>query len=438
MNLGFIERLALREAEEREGSRVTLAAAEYVPKEAEAEQTSEDSNESSEETQETIPKIAETEQIGEETQENMYDVRAKEAAEAEQTRDSEESKETPEVSQENVAETENSDTDEQKQDNLGEARVSGLDYINLIGYCASNQHQINSWPSQSSMKESGTKPKRQRVYQRVENVRLEEYRMTRIPRGKAVIFNIEKFNNSTDPMLRDRTGSSVDADGIERIFRRLHFDVERFNDHDCSFNKIDKELKTLAYDTDHQDNDCLAIFLLTHGRNGQLLDANCKSFDLTPLRKYFYASNCKTLAGKPKMFFIQACQGPQRQGIVYKRIEEDVVALKPSEVPVTPVSTSGDDYTNQSPDEADFLLCNSTPPGYVSYRDTENGTWFISTFIETLERDCNSFDINDILLRMNRILGEKTGNLEGNPCAQIASITSSLRRKVFLRTMPNT
>ncbi|XP_033740499.1 caspase-10-like isoform X2 [Pecten maximus] len=492
---GFKERIALRESGEREGSRVKPTA-ETIPKVAESKQTSGDRKECLEEAQETEPKLAENEQTGERTEETATKVNAVEAkqtdelaersekaqetvskvTETEHTREktreniqeaggqgvertehpeiSGENEERPDVSQENVTETEHSNTGGQKQENQDQDPEKRQD-----GATSEQPHiEDGRRNTLNPDTDSGAKPKRHPVNRRMKNIRLKEYRMTCKPRGKAVIFNIEKFSSlyshPTDQKPRDRIGSSVDADGIQRIFKQLHFDVERFDD--CLLHMLKDRLWKLAYETDHDHFDCIAIFILTHGSNGQLLDANCKSFDFEPLRKYFYASNCKTLAGKPKMFFIQACQGSVTQGR-YNHLEKDTIVVEPTTLSSTPSSTPSssppstpsssppstpisfaESQGNQSPDEADFLLCHSTSPGYVSYRHTEKGSWFISTFIETLERDCNRVDLLEILTRANCILGGKTGTVKGKPCAQIANIITSLRGKVFLRTIPDT
>jgi len=38
------------------------------------------------------------------------------------------------------------------------------------------------------------------------------------------------------------------------------------------------------------------------------------------------------------------------------------------------------------PNEADFLLAMSTVPGYVSYRSKSDGTWFIRSLVQMLEK----------------------------------------------------
>ena len=60
----------------------------------------------------------------------------------------------------------------------------------------------------------------------------------------------------------------------------------------------------LASRQNHADSDCFACAILSHGDEGVVYgtDAKVKIDDLVePLK----GANCKTLAGKPKLFFIQ-------------------------------------------------------------------------------------------------------------------------------------
>ena len=55
----------------------------------------------------------------------------------------------------------------------------------------------------------------------------DQYDFTHAKRGLAIIINNEDFRMSKD--FGDRPGSSYDASGLERSFRRLRFDVMLLN-----------------------------------------------------------------------------------------------------------------------------------------------------------------------------------------------------------------
>lgn len=57
---------------------------------------------------------------------------------------------------------------------------------------------------------------------------------------------------------------------------------------------------------DHTDNDCLVIAVLSHGEHG-IIYAKDGVYKPESLWTPFTADKCQTLAGKPKLFFIQVC-----------------------------------------------------------------------------------------------------------------------------------
>lgn len=68
---------------------------------------------------------------------------------------------------------------------------------------------------------------------------------------------------------------------------------------------------------DFTDADCIAIFVLTHGKWNKL---STKNYYYTPdlLWNTFTAEKCPSLGGKPKMFFINACRGDLKDyGVEY-------------------------------------------------------------------------------------------------------------------------
>lgn len=103
---------------------------------------------------------------------------------------------------------------------------------------------------------------------------------------------------------------------------------------------------------DHSDHDCLVVIVLSHGEQN-LLYAHDNSYRPESLWNYFAADKCPTLIGKPKLFFIQACQGDKLDpGVTLKdRTETDGLPL-----------------TFRIPNEADVMVAYSTMPGTIQYK----------------------------------------------------------------------
>ena len=98
-------------------------------------------------------------------------------------------------------------------------------------------------------------------------------------------------------------GTDVDRDALERLFKSLKFEVRIYNDiTKYEIRRIAKEMATF----NHSAYDAFIFSILTHGEEGLLYgtDGTISTRDLTSAFK-----DATTLAGKPKMFFFQACQG---------------------------------------------------------------------------------------------------------------------------------
>ena len=127
------------------------------------------------------------------------------------------------------------------------------------------------------------------------------YKMSRAPRGIAIIINNKNFLSSTG--MDPRNGTDVDRDALEKLFKSLKFGVKIFND--VTTDGI-KQIAQVMAAFDHSDYDAFIFSILTHGKEGLLYgtDGTISIRDLTSGFK-----DATTLAGKPKLFFFQACQG---------------------------------------------------------------------------------------------------------------------------------
>ena len=78
----------------------------------------------------------------------------------------------------------------------------------------------------------------------------------------------------------------------------------------CLFNStfVRLYLHVTVSQLDHTDNDCLCVITLTHGLEKGIICANDVMYTSNELWKPFTADKCLTLAGKPKLFFIQVNQ----------------------------------------------------------------------------------------------------------------------------------
>ena len=64
---------------------------------------------------------------------------------------------------------------------------------------------------------------------------------------------------------------------------------------------------------DHSKYNALIVCILSHGEENVVYGVDDQPVEVRYLTMFFRSSKCKSLANKPKLFFIQACQGQKKQ-----------------------------------------------------------------------------------------------------------------------------
>ncbi|CAH0395821.1 unnamed protein product [Bemisia tabaci] len=237
------------------------------------------------------------------------------------------------------------------------------------------------------------------------------YNMNHKNRGIAIIFNHENFTN---PKLKTRCGTKTDCENLASTLRSLRFEVYTY--FDASYSKVMSVISEVR-NMDHSDNDCFLMAVLSHGEQN-IIHAYDSPYQPEDLWHPFTADKCPSLAGKPKLFFIQACQGD--------RLDPGVTLMKRTETDSGPMSY-------RIPVHADFLIAYSTIPGFYSWRNTQRGSWFMQALCEELKKHCYSLDLLTILTFVNRRVATDyqsnvPGNNEMDAQKQIPCITYMLTR----------
>ncbi|XP_018045980.1 PREDICTED: caspase-1-like isoform X1 [Atta colombica] len=245
------------------------------------------------------------------------------------------------------------------------------------------------------------------------------YNMNHKNRGKCIIFNHEDFSMSTQ---LKRVGTAKDAERLQKTFGNLGFDVELHND--FTFSEIQDVLKRVSQ-LDHTDNDCLCVITLTHGLQRDIICANDVMYESNELWKPFAADKCLTLAGKPKLFFIQACRGDE---------SDDGVQLV-SNRSLRGTETDSVTTSYSIPIHADFLLAHSSIEGFYTWRSPFEGTWYIQCLCDILDEHGTTMDLMKMLtLTARKVATEFSSvNLEHRILhnkRQVPSVTTMLIRSV--------
>ncbi|ESN95194.1 hypothetical protein HELRODRAFT_87042, partial [Helobdella robusta] len=192
--------------------------------------------------------------------------------------------------------------------------------------------------------------------------------------GICLIINNEKFDGELK--LTERRGSDIDRDQIKTFFQKLKFKVIVYEN--LTANVMQEKLNETSKQEVKESHDCFVCFILSHGEMGYVVyGTDCQEVPLLSLTTPFHKGHCPQLENKPKLFFVQACQGNQyNRGSINlaDQLEED--SAKKFKVM----------------EEGDFLLSFASLQGYASMRSPTTGTWFIASMISVFHEHYQEYD----------------------------------------------
>ena len=246
------------------------------------------------------------------------------------------------------------------------------------------------------------------------------YAMGRYSKGICMIISNENFHPSLQ--LNTRKGSEVDLKSATELFTGLGYEVRVYPNQ--PYKDLMNSLDRVATMENHDKFDSVVIVVLSHGNEGTIY-AYDKPFATNKLWEPFTAENSPSLAGKPKLFFIQACQG----GLM----DEGVTVVESH----TETDSSAFFASYKVPIHSDFLIYHSTISGYYSWRNTMNGSWFIqalaSVFKDYGEQQRDLMSLLTIVSKRVSIEYESSSSKkEFNNKKQTPFFYSTLRYKIYL------
>ncbi|ESO89043.1 hypothetical protein LOTGIDRAFT_209997 [Lottia gigantea] len=244
----------------------------------------------------------------------------------------------------------------------------------------------------------------------------EEYAMKTENRGIAIIINNVLFDPETE--MDERKGGEVDQEALKQRFTELEFDVREYRD--LTVAKMEKLMIKFAGES-HKNNDCFMCAVLSHGDKEYVYGADGVSIRTEDLIKPFNGDNCPDLAGKPKIFIIQACRGSMVDNGV-EIYSDDNGGRETFEI------------AQIIPIEADFLKAFSVVEGYVAYRNTEKGSWFVQAISEVFRKYGQREDLITLMTEVNRLVAYEFELKAGEKYVkQMPCLTSTLTKKVYFK-----
>ncbi|TGZ64945.1 hypothetical protein CRM22_006108 [Opisthorchis felineus] len=243
-----------------------------------------------------------------------------------------------------------------------------------------------------------------------------------IYRGLCLIINQKDFSPETGQTCRE--GTDRDADRVERLFKMLGYNVQRYLN--VNRNKLHRLLRDAAT-YDHSQFDSFVCVILSHGENG-VIYATDGPVPIDVVIANFRGDQCTTLSGKPKLFFIQACRGVQFD--------------KGAAIPLA-TDAVGEVVITKLPVEADILIAHSTVPGYFAWRNSTVGSWFIQELCRILEEDFKGSTVHDLVTLLTVVARcvayqyrSNTGQAGSHNMLQMTNYSSTLTRLMYLTVKP--
>ncbi|KAF4799633.1 caspase-8-like protein [Turdus rufiventris] len=235
------------------------------------------------------------------------------------------------------------------------------------------------------------------------------YKMKNNPHGYCLILNNHLFRNP----LHNREGTLEDGEAVKRVFKWLQFEtIEYMN---LEGEKIRETVKEYSK-KDHRNMDCFVCFIFSHGEKDKIKGVDDECVNIEELVSCFTGTRCPSLAGKPKVFIIQACQGSKHHPSV--TVEAD--SSEHLEVDASPLTSI--------PDKADILIGMSTVEDFLSFRSCKTGSVYIQSLCEKMELLCpRRVDLATILTEVNNDVARR--ELDGSK--QMPKITSTLLKQLI-------
>lgn len=239
------------------------------------------------------------------------------------------------------------------------------------------------------------------------------------PHGVAVIINNETFQKQ-----RDREGTQIDEKNLVQILRYLGYRVDVYQN--CNAQNILDIMEEYRMQ-DHWSYDSFICCILSHGKMGQIYGSDSLMVPLDDIANKLNGDNCKSLASKPKMFFMQACRGTMKDKGVNVEADDDAMEDEQRVLSPSGVRVMTDD-DSKIPSAKDFYFGYATASGHVAWRDLDNGSWYISELCRSLASYARFASLSDMMTITNRRVGSVYANLEYK---QSTEATTRLGNDVF-------
>jgi hypothetical protein len=262
------------------------------------------------------------------------------------------------------------------------------------------------------------------------NLGINKYKMDHKERGIALAINIQKFDPSpfAQKQLEERVWSKKDVESLRTTFEYLEFDFQLLEDLKAS--EIISTIQGIASIHPYRtDIDCFVCMVMSHGGQDKIMASDNieASFEeiMAPIK------SCKSLIGKPKLFFFQSCRGRNE-------METTDVSLTPNKLITSStkfVSVVQKKEISILEYECDLFIFYSTLPNHSSFAflDVNEGTYFIQSVCEVFSQAYMNLPYNLSLSQMITKINEKVkeGGMKLGERFQLTDPRTTLTKELY-------
>lgn len=277
------------------------------------------------------------------------------------------------------------------------------------------------------------------------------YTMRQEFRGVFLLINNHDFSKAKGG-FKNRQGTDKDQIALQSLFTGLLFTVIVKNDRTAK--EIESDIRE-QFAADHSNFDCFACAILSHGgREGGcnvIYGVDGNSMPVDSIFNIAMTVKCPTLVGKPKLFFVQACQGdvmdkgqtvgdgPAGDAVdSYLPLQVESLHLDDKAKKTETAGLQPGEVTGKGEEEADsakvasggdLFMAVATVSGFQSLRNTANGSWFMQTLAYVFSKYAHLFDINDLMILINNLVSKAES--EKGEKQQPVFNPAALKRKLY-------
>uniref|UniRef100_A0A0N5A366 Caspase-2 n=1 Tax=Parastrongyloides trichosuri TaxID=131310 RepID=A0A0N5A366_PARTI len=266
------------------------------------------------------------------------------------------------------------------------------------------------------------------------------YKMFSNPKGLALIINNQRFKT-----MNERFGTERDEEYLISLFTKLGYNCLP-TARDLTAIEMLEKIKNFSRLPEHYSLDSAVVCVLTHGETDCLYGVDDNQILVQDFVSFLNAKNCPSLVNKPKLFFIQACRGSKYdQGVssvsslpkdevdsswgnIFRRKNNSFKENVPKDVGFG--KRLRNNVEVKIPIEADILVAYATPSGYVSWRNSVNGSWFIQSIFKIFHEHAATHDILSMLTMVNQMVAEKFMSTNSKN-VQMPDFCSRLKKKLY-------